>query len=112
MFYQLDTIDFPRSFPNDVMHLIFQNIVPKLLQWWNGEFLKVSEGEVDYVDELAIPKAIWNDIGREMECSLGSIQSSYGKALHNIYKYNKLFKAEEWSNFLLHYSSVLLHGRL
>src|SRR5204862_3640923 len=37
---------------------------------------------------------------------------SYGKALHNICKYNLSFKAEEWSNFFLHYSSVLLHGRL
>jgi hypothetical protein len=32
MFYQLDTIDFPRSFPNDVMHLIFQNVVPNLFR--------------------------------------------------------------------------------
>jgi len=94
------------------MHLIFQNIVPKLFRWWNGEFLKASDDEVDYVDELAIPRAIWNDIGRDMECSLRSILSPYGKALRNIYKYNRSFKAEEWSNFLLHYSSVLLHGRL
>jgi Transposase family tnp2 len=112
MFYQLDTIDFPRSFPNDVMHLIFQNVVPNLFRWWSGEFLPKNEDDPDYVDELAIPKPIWRDIGSDMERSLRSIPSSYGKSLRNIQKYNKSFKAEEWSNFLLHYSSVLLHDRL
>ena len=94
MFYQLDTIDFPRSFPNDVMHLIFQNVVPNLFRWWSGEFLKMNEGDGDYVDELAIPRPIWGDIGRDMECSLRSIPSSYGKSLRNIQKYNRSFKAE------------------
>ena len=111
VFYQLETIDFPRSFPNDVMHLIFQNVVPKLFRWWTGEFLKVNDTNGDD-DELAIPPPTWADIGRDMECSRRSIPLSYGKALHNICKYNLSFKAEEWSNFFLHYSSVLLHGRL
>src|SRR5437667_6003099 len=46
-----------------------------------------------------------------MENSLRLIPSSYGKALRDISRYSGSFKAEEWSNFLLHYSSVLLHGR-
>ena len=112
MFYQLDTIDFPRSFPNDVMHLIFLNVVPNLFRWWSGEFLKKNEDDREYVDELAISRPMWRDIGKEMECSLRSIPASYGKSLRNIQKYHRSFKAEEWSNFLLHYSSVLLYGRL
>jgi Transposase family tnp2 len=111
VFYQLDTIDFPRSFPNDVMHLVFQNVVPKMVCWWTGEFLKCDEDDIGFVDELAIPKPIWRQIGRDMQNSLRSIPSSYGKALRDISKYSGSFKAEEWSNFLLHYSSVLLHGR-
>src|SRR5437667_9134820 len=46
-----------------------------------------------------------------MENSLRLIPSSYGKVLRDISRYSGSFKAEEWSNFLLHYSSVLLHGR-
>ena len=111
VFYQLDTIDFPRSFPNDVMHLIFQNVVPKMVRWWTGEFLKTDEDGRRFADELTIPRSNWRLIGKDMENSLRSIPSSYGKALRNISKYSGSFKAEEWSNFLLHYSSVLLHGR-
>jgi hypothetical protein len=40
-----------------------------------------------------------------------SIPTSYGRALRNIYKYHRSFKAEEWANFLLYYSPVLLHGK-
>ena len=46
-----------------------------------------------------------------MENSLRSIPSSYGNALRNISRYSGSFKAEEWLNFHLYYSSVLLHGR-
>jgi len=112
MFYQVDTIDFPRSFPNDVMHLIFQNVVPNWVRWWRGEFLKNNKDGREYVDELMMPRPIWVDIGNDMECSLRSIPTSYGKSLQYIHKYHRSFKAQEWSNFLLHYSSVLLHGRL
>jgi hypothetical protein len=49
--YELDTIDFPRSFPIDVMHLVYENIVPKMFQWWCGEFLKrENEGDCDEDD--------------------------------------------------------------
>jgi Transposase family tnp2 len=110
--YELDTIDFPRSFPIDVMHLIYENVVPKMFRWWTGEYLKKdNEDEGDEDDELAIPKRTWSQIGQDMEDSRMSIPTSYGRALRNIYTYHGSFKAEEWSNFLLYYSPVLLHGR-
>jgi len=109
-FYQLDTINFPRSFPNDVMHLVFQNVVPKMVRWWNGSFLKTNADNDNYVDELKMPRTRWREIGVDMERSLRTIPSSFGKALWNIDLYSGSFKASEWSNFLLHFSSVLLHG--
>lgn len=109
VFYELDTIDFPRSFPVDVMHLVFQNVVPKMYLWWTGTFLGSDENELGNEDELAMSKKTWREIGAEMEGSIKTIPSSFGKALRNIYLYSGSYKASEWSNFLLHYSSALLH---
>jgi hypothetical protein len=82
-----------------------------MVRWWTGEFLKVDEDDGPVDDELAIPKRNWSQIGKDMENSLRSIPLSYGKALRDISRYSGSFKAEEWSNFHLYYSSVLLHGR-
>ncbi|KAH0603579.1 uncharacterized protein H6S33_007901 [Morchella sextelata] len=36
---RLSSIDFPRSFPPDAMHLWFENIVPDLVKHWRGKFV-------------------------------------------------------------------------
>ena len=82
-----------------------------MVRWWTGEFLKTDEDDGRFDDELAIPRPNWRLIRKDMENSLRLIPSSYGKVLRDISRYSGSFKAEEWSNFLLHYSSVLLHGR-
>jgi hypothetical protein len=35
---QLNSIDFPRSFPPDFMHLIYENVVPALFRHFRGVF--------------------------------------------------------------------------
>lgn len=35
---RLSSIDFPRSFPPDSMHLWFENIIPDLVKQWRGKF--------------------------------------------------------------------------
>ena len=37
---QLSSIDFPRSFPPDMMHLFFENIVPSLFRHYRGVFIR------------------------------------------------------------------------
>ena len=118
--YELETIDFPRSFPIDIMHLIFENVVPKLFQWWTGTFLKKTEGNSDTESdsddgenvEISLDKQIWMEIGRDLNISRQTIPTSYGRALRDISTYHKSFKAEEWCSFLLYYSPILLRERL
>ena len=37
-FCQLKSIDFPRSFPVDAMHLFYQNIQKRMFDHWRGKF--------------------------------------------------------------------------
>ena len=39
---QLPSIDFPRSFPPDSMHLFFENVIPALTRHYRGVFFKVD----------------------------------------------------------------------
>jgi hypothetical protein len=106
--YDLQTIDFPRSFPTDVMHLVFANVVPSLFEWWTGRFLNDDV----VVDNIRLHTDVWKDIGGDMDRSRKTIPTSFGRALRNIEKYWRSFKAEEWSAFLISYSPILLRNRL
>jgi hypothetical protein len=39
---QLTSIDFPRSFPPDCMHLFFENIIPLMVKHYRGAFIYAS----------------------------------------------------------------------
>jgi hypothetical protein len=55
---QLPSIDFPRSFPPDSMHLFFENVVPALVRHYRGIFFKGATSEHDnsqVVPEQLVP---------------------------------------------------------
>ena len=41
---RLPSIDFPRSFPPDSMHLFFENVIPALVRHYRGVFFKTNHG--------------------------------------------------------------------
>ena len=83
-FCELFTIHFPRSFPIDIMHLVFVNVLPKLFRWWTGDFLNKSDDtdeEDEEGDNIRLSDTIWKQIGEDMANSRSTISSSYGRAL-------------------------------
>ena len=38
MLSSISSISFPSSFPFDFMHLIWENLIPNLIEFWIGEF--------------------------------------------------------------------------
>ncbi|RIB00947.1 hypothetical protein C2G38_1993627, partial [Gigaspora rosea] len=40
---ELKSIKFPDSFPVDIMHSLFENIAPAMLQHWSGLFFKDNQ---------------------------------------------------------------------
>ena len=107
-FFELNSVNFPLSFPVDIMHLIFENVIRTLYKLWHGEFFKHDSETPD----IRISDAVWSRIGHDMESSRKLIPTSFGRAPRDINKYNRSFKAEEWCSFLLSYSPVLLRGAL
>ena len=55
----ISSIGFPSSFPFNFMHLIWENLIPNLIEFWTSKFK-----ELDHQDEgYFIMPHIWNEIG-------------------------------------------------
>ena len=54
---KLPSIDFPRSFPPDSMHLFFENVIPALTRHYRGVFFKtIHRGRTASGDDQAQPE--------------------------------------------------------
>src|SRR6266511_682185 len=76
--FDLKSIEFPRSFPIDIMHLFFENVVPQMFKLWSNQFFKE-----DNLNNLSFPfilsKSFWEEIGQIMN---KPIFSSTSQILH------------------------------
>lgn len=106
---ELETIHFFRSFPLDIMHLVFEGLAPIMLSHWQGEFFPSGQEPKDH---YVLSKRQWSDIGKDMEASVSTFPTCFGKPPRDISKYRKGFKASEWMNWATIFSPILLKGRL
>lgn len=47
----------------DVMHLLFEHMVPMLILFWKGEYKPWKSKKLDQGQPYVIPEAEWNKIG-------------------------------------------------
>ena len=80
LLYHLDSLRFPKSFPYDFMHLIWENLLKNLILLWTGDFKNLDEGNGDYT----LAAAVWKAIGELTSQAKKDIPSAYGAALPNI----------------------------
>ena len=106
-FAHLSTISIPYSCPFDVMHLVFLGFVRDLCALLNGSFFKEQHLN-DHAGRMT--KANWEALGSDM--SKIEAPTSYGRDPRDIAKYIKGFKAEDLSNFLIHYLLPLSFQRV
>ncbi|POG63301.1 hypothetical protein GLOIN_2v1464113, partial [Rhizophagus irregularis DAOM 181602=DAOM 197198] len=107
--FDLDATNFPNSFPLDFMHLIYENIAGYIFKLWTGNFFqKGYEDNKDYV----LDKAIWNEIGNNMNNVRKTIPAYLGRPPRNIVLYYNGYKAEEWFTWITLYSLPLLKDRM
>lgn len=106
-FSGLATISIPESAPFDVMHLVYLGLVRDLCAFLNGKFFKSADLNNH---DGRMTERNWEDLGADMS----NIQApaSWGRYPRNIEKYIKGFKAEELSNFLIHYLLPLSFNRV
>ncbi|CAI2198272.1 2876_t:CDS:2, partial [Funneliformis geosporum] len=107
--FELKSIKFPTSFPVDIMHGLFENIAPAMLQHWTGTFFKENQdNNYDYI----LSSKIWTEIGNIMEKNKKNMPLDFGHPPIDIQRYSALFKAEDWSNWVILYSLPLLQDYL
>ncbi|RPB09159.1 hypothetical protein P167DRAFT_470209, partial [Morchella conica CCBAS932] len=108
---QLKSIDIPRSFPPDAMHLWWENIIPDLVKHWRGKF-SATKKFVQTNDEYNIRPSIWLDISRDMVASANTFPTLFGDPIRNFAEHCHHLKAAEWRTFAFLLAPIYLKGNL
>ncbi|KAA8910745.1 hypothetical protein FN846DRAFT_757408, partial [Sphaerosporella brunnea] len=92
--HHLSSIDFPRSFPPDAMHLFYENIVPNMVRHYRGVFFKPALDTSN--DSWNVQPAHWTQIGQYQQTSRDTLPASFGRAPRNFASHCHEFSGEEW----------------
>ncbi|KAA8914894.1 hypothetical protein FN846DRAFT_770669 [Sphaerosporella brunnea] len=90
---QLRSLDFPRSFPPDLMHLMYENVVPALFRHFRGVFFSSNVKRRSTVSG----KNDWTVVGNAFEDSAGFYPFAFGDPLRNFTRHCHELKAAEWA---------------
>lgn len=104
---EIPTLDFPRSFVIDIMHLLYEGLSRIMVSHWSGDFFPQTLTLADPVTHV-IGSKLWERIGSQMNQSKFTFPTSFGKAPRDISKYRKGFQASEWMNWLTIFSPIML----
>lgn len=108
IFARLKSIDLASCAPYDIMHLLYENLVPNMIRHWTGDFKGLGQGTGDY--ELS--RQAWADIGRLTSEAARTIPAAFVGTLPNITEDGHLYKAEAYSFWFQFIAPILLEGRL
>ena len=106
---RLSSIRFPASFPLDLMHLIFLNVLPNLwgLYSMKGKWQDLLPLEADY----RLGKANVESVAKELVGSSKITPSSFGRAFPDIDRTKSYWVAENWAMFGSYVGRVALIDR-
>lgn len=103
----LSSLSFPSSFPYEFMHLIWENLVPNLLDHWTGRFKTLDEGSEQYT----LADAVWQAVGEASAEAGTTIPSAYGPRPFNVATQASHWTADSRSFWILYLGPVLLARR-
>ena len=103
----ISSISFPSSFPFDFMHLIWENLIPNLIDFWTGKFKDLDHEGEGYL----IESRIWEEIGAATAACKATIPSAFGAPVPNIATKRHLMNAEMHANWTLYIAPIVLRGR-
>ncbi|KAG8717826.1 hypothetical protein FRC08_006555 [Ceratobasidium sp. 394] len=108
IFAHLKSIDLGSCAPYDIMHLLFENLVPNMIAHWTGRFKMLDQGTENY--QLA--PAQWAEIGRLTARAARTIPSQFVGTIPDIAQDQNLFKAEAYAFWWQYIGPIVLQGRL
>jgi len=100
------SIDYARSCPYELMHLVFENIIPNKVKLWTGKFPGIAPGS-----DFEFTKDDWEAIGEETADAIRHIPAAFVRVLGNIADERSTFTAESWSFWFIYLAPHLLKGR-
>ncbi|KAF8753706.1 Transposase family tnp2, partial [Rhizoctonia solani] len=98
------SVSIPCSLPVDLMHMIWQNLIPQLIKLWTGDFNDMDAGLEDYHLRLNA----WNAVCDACIPSKRTIPSSFGCPVPDPRKPSH-FIAESWNIFTTQLAPSLLY---
>ncbi|QRV74497.1 Transposase family tnp2 [Ceratobasidium sp. AG-Ba] len=104
----LQSIDLSSCAPYEMMHLIFENLVPNMINHWKGTFKWIMEGDEPYI----VGRDVWKSIGERTAAATKTIPAQFVGTIPNIDKDFGLYKAEAHSFWFTHLGPILLNGVL
>jgi len=90
------------------MHLIWENLIPNLIEFWTGAFKDLDHEGKDYL----IEPRIWGEIGVTTATSRATIPSAFGAPVPNIATKQHEISAEMYANWTLFIAPIVLHGKI
>jgi hypothetical protein len=108
IFARLKSFDLAKCAPYDIMHLLFENLVPNMIKHWIGKFKKLNQGTGNY--QLA--DNVWNEIGLLTAQATCTIPAAFVGTLPDIAQDRTLYKAEAYSFWIQYIAPILLLNRL
>ncbi|KAG8681010.1 hypothetical protein FRC11_001700, partial [Ceratobasidium sp. 423] len=106
LFARVPSISIPRSFPVDLMHMIWLNLLPQLIDLWTGNFNDLDSGLEDYQMEASI----WGALCEACIPSRHTMPTSFGCPVPDPRKRSQ-FIAETWNVFTTQLAPSLLRKR-
>jgi hypothetical protein len=103
----LSLLTFPHSFPYEFMHLIWENLIPNLIDLWTDRFKGLDSGAKDYV----LASSVWSAIGRASEAAGSSIPAAMGPRPFNVATDLVRWTADSRSFWTLYLAPTLLERR-
>ncbi|EJT96494.1 hypothetical protein DACRYDRAFT_30394, partial [Dacryopinax primogenitus] len=97
------SIIWPTSFPLDFMHLVFENVVPLLLDLWLGVSKHCVEG-----DTFTLLHAIWTNIAKQVAKSGNTIAGAFGQHVPHLLNKQHEFTAEAYMLWITQLAPVVL----
>ncbi|KAG8728070.1 hypothetical protein FRC10_005363, partial [Ceratobasidium sp. 414] len=108
MFARLGSIDLSSCAPYEMMHLIYENLVPNMVIHWKGTFKWLDHEEEVY----PIDGDVWEVIGRLTAEATRTVPAQFVSTLPNIDRDMNFYKAEAFSFWFTYLAPILLNGRL
>ncbi|KAG9083127.1 hypothetical protein FRC06_004689, partial [Ceratobasidium sp. 370] len=108
VFAKLSSIDLSSCAPYELMHLIFENLIPNMVHHWKGTFKWIDNGDEVY----HLDRDTWKLIGNLTTQATCTIPSQFAGTLPNIDTDMGLYKAEAYSFWFTYLAPILLNGRL